>query len=82
LRIFNLLILTLALAFALITVVLAFSGQTDLTIYFVCYTGAYLLITVLFAYLNPAARKLDAFGAVVLTGFLVVIAFKVLELMK
>ncbi len=82
-RIFNKLIISLAIAFSLINVFLAFLGQNDIAIYYVLDTIAYLLITLLYVYINPRARgALDTMGAVVFTGFLIIVALKVVELLR
>lgn len=82
-RIYNRLIISLVLAFSLINILLAFLGQNDIQVYFIANTLAYLVITVLYVYLNPRARgALNAVSAVIFTGFLVVVAFKVVEILK
>lgn len=82
-RIYNKLIISLALVFSLINILLAFSGQEDIAIYYILDTVAYLLITLLYVYLNPRARgALDKMGAVVFTGFLIIVALKVIEILK
>jgi hypothetical protein len=82
-RIYNRLILFLAIAMGCITVILAFLGQKDISIYFIADAIAYLLITLLYVYLNPGARKsLTALSAVIFAGFLVIVAMKVVENLK
>ncbi len=82
-RIYNKLILVLAAVFGCITVFLAFLGQNDLAIYFIAYAMAYLIITLLYVYLNRQARSgLNALSAVIFAGFLVIVAVKVMEILK
>jgi hypothetical protein len=82
-RVFNRLILVLAIALGCITVILAFLGQKDIAVYFIADAIAYLVITLLYVYLNPAARKsLNALSAVIFAGFLVIVAVKVIENLK
>ncbi len=82
-RIFNRLLVTLAIAFGVINAVLAFAGQNDIEIYFVANAIVFLIITLLYTYFNPRARgALNAMSAVVFAGFLVVVAIKVMELLK
>ena len=82
-RIYNRLIISLVAALSLINIVLAFLGQNDIGVYFVLNAIAYLVITLLYVYLNPRARgALNAVSAVIFTGFLVVVAFKVVEILK
>jgi hypothetical protein len=83
LRIFNRLLVTLALAFGVINVGLAFAGQNDIEIYFVANAIVFLIVTLLYTYFNPRARgALNAMSAVVFAGFLVVVAIKVMALLK
>jgi len=55
-RIFNRLIITLAIAFAVINGLLGFRGQTDISVYFIVNAIAYLIITLLYVYINPRSR--------------------------
>ena len=80
-RIYNKYILSLAVSACLINTILAFSGQDDLAIYFITNIVVYLVITLLYAYLNPRARRaLNTIGAVSFAGFMVVVALKVIEI--
>ena len=82
-RTYNKYIIILAIVTCLINVLLAFSGQENLEIYFIVNLIAYLVITLLFAYLNPRAKRaLGAVGAVALTGFLVIVAIRVLGILS
>jgi hypothetical protein len=83
LRIFNKLIVTLALAFGIINLALAFAGQKDIEIYFVANAVVYLIVTLLYTYFNPRARgALNAMSAVIFAGFIVVVAIKVMAILK
>ncbi len=82
-RIYNKYIVSLVLASCLINTSLAFLGQNDLAIYFVINVLAYLVITLLYVYLNPRAKRaLNAVGAVFFAGFMVIIALKVMEILS
>ena len=82
-RIYNKYIISLAAALCLINTLLAFFGQDDLTFYFIINLIAYLVITLLYAQLNPKARKaLNTVGTVAFASFMVIIAFKVLEILS
>lgn len=73
----------LALAFCLINIVLAFSGQNDLEIYFTINIIAYLVITLLHVYFNPRARRaLNTIVSVFFSGFMVIVALKVMEILS
>ena len=62
---------------------LAFFGQKDLTIYFTANIITYLVITLLYVYLNPRARRaLNSVGVVLFGGVMVVVALKVIEIMS
>ena len=82
-RIYNKYIVSLALASCLINTLLAFFGQNDLAIYFVINILAYLIITLLYVYLNPRARRaLNTVGSVLFAGFMVIVVFKVMEIVS
>ncbi len=82
-RVYNRLILYLVLAFTLVNSVLAFAGQEDIQLYFVLDIIAYLVITLLYVYLNPRARgALTAIAAVLFASFAVILVVKVLEILK
>ncbi len=82
-RIFNRYLLFLVLASCLIDVTLAFTGQKDIAVCFTTLVIAYLVITVLFVYFSPKTRKALSFVSVVfLTGFMVVVIIKILEVIR
>ena len=82
-RIFNKYIISLVLASCLINALLAFYGQDDLVVYFVINVLAYLVITLLYTYLNPRARRvLNTIGIVFFSGFMVTVAIKVVEILS
>ena len=80
---YNRYLLTLAALFGLSTTVLAAYGQDRLDAYFTVYVIEYLVTTLLFAYLDPKARRLlDAVGYVLFGGFLVIVILKVVEILR
>jgi len=82
-RLYNRYLLVLASAFALSTTILAAYGQSRLDAYFTVYVIEYLITTLLFVYLDPRARKLlDGLGYVLFGGFLVIVLFKVIEILR
>jgi hypothetical protein len=82
-RIFNRLVISLALAFGVINVVLAQIGQKDISVYFIVNVIAFLIITLLYVHLNPRARgALNGVSGVVFAGFLVIVALKVIEILR
>ena len=81
-RIYNTYVVILGVAFACVNVLLAFAGASDLAVYFVCNTIAYLTITLLYVHFNPRTRMaLNAIGAVLFGGFLLVMALKTLDVL-
>lgn len=81
-RVYNKYIILLAVITCLLNVLLAFSGQDRLEIYCTVNLIAYLVITMLYAYLNPGAKRaLGAVGAVAFAGFMVIIVIRVLEIL-
>ena len=82
-RIFNRLIISLAIAFTILNAVMAFAGQKDISVYFIVDAIAFLVITLLYTYLNPRSRgALNAVSGVVFAGFLVIVVLKVIEILK
>ena len=80
-RIYNKYLVFLIVASGVINISLAFVGQNDLAMYFIINTAAYLAITLLYAYLNPRARRaLNIIGIVLFAGFLVIVSLKALRL--
>jgi uncharacterized membrane protein YhhN len=83
LRIYNKYIVSLGLVSCLINTLLAFLGQKDLEIYFVINIIVYLIVTLLYIYLNPRARRaLNTVGTVLFAGFTVVVILKVMEILS
>jgi TRAP-type C4-dicarboxylate transport system permease small subunit len=75
--------LYLAIATGVVNAALAFAGQEDLGVYFAIDVIAYLVITLLYVYLNPRARRaLDTIGYMLFSGFLVVVAIKVVGILS
>ena len=80
-RIYNRYIVSLVLVSCFINTLLAFYGQNKLEIYFVINILAYLVVTQLYVYIRPRAKKaLSTVGAVLIAGFMVIIVFKVMTL--
>ena len=74
--------MSLVLASGLINTSLAFLGQNDLGIYFVINILAYLVITLLYVYLNPRARQaLTTVAAVLFAGFMVMVTLGIIEIL-
>ncbi|MFC1904339.1 hypothetical protein ACFLXT_01025 [Chloroflexota bacterium] len=82
-RIYNKYVVSLVLVSCLINTLLALFGQNNLEIYFTINLIAYLVITLLYVYFNPRARRaLDTIGIVLFAGFMVIVAIKVMEIMS
>ncbi len=81
-RIYNKYIVSLVLAASIINTLLALVGQNDLRVYFVVNVIAYLVITLLYVYLNPRARTaLNTIGSVLFAGFMVIVALKAIDIL-
>lgn len=79
--IFNTYLITLILVTSIVNIFLAFVKQNNLEIYFIINVLSYLIITLLYVYLNPRARgALRAISAVLFGGFMVIVIIKVLEI--
>ena len=78
-RIYNKYIISLVLAFGAVNSVLAAMGQENLGIYFTTSIIVYLVISLLYVYLNPRARRLlSMMGGVLFGGFLVIVIVSVM----
>jgi hypothetical protein len=83
LRIFNRLMIYLALAFATVNSLLAMVGQKDIQVYFILDLIAYLVVTLLFVYLNPRARgALTTVSTVFFSAFGVIVVLKIVSILK
>lgn len=75
-------ILILTSLFLLTTIILAVIGEVRLDLYFLVYLIAGLVLTELYIYLNPKAKKaLNKVNYVLFAGFLVIVASKTMEIL-
>lgn len=82
-RIYNKYVISLALAGCLINILLAFLGQNNLEVYLTINIIAYLMITLLYVYLNPRVRRaLNSVGAVLFASFMVIVVLKVMDIVS
>ncbi len=82
-RVYNKYIISLVLASGLINTLLALFGQNDLSVYFIVNVLAFLVITLLYAYLSPRARgALNTVGAVLFAGFIVIVSLKIIGIIS
>ncbi len=82
-KIYNKYIVSLALAAGLVNALLAAFGQNDLSIYFTINTIVYLVITLLYVYFNPRARRaLNTISVVLFAGFMVIVVLNVMEIIS
>ena len=82
-RVYNKYILSLTFTACIINTVLAVINVNSLEIYFITNIIAYLVITLLYAYLNPRARRsLNTIGVVLFGGFMVVILLRVMDMVS
>lgn len=74
--------LSLAIMSTLVVVIMALMGQNDIGAYYTVLVLVSLVITLLFAYISPAARRgLRSITAVFFAGFLVIVALKVIDVL-
>lgn len=82
-RVYNKYVVSLTVVTCLINTILAFMGEQDITVYFTVSVIAYLVITLLYVYFNPRARRaLNTVAVVFFAGFLVIVAMKVVEILS
>jgi uncharacterized membrane protein len=83
LKIRSVLLVSLALAFSAINVLLALSHQSNFVIYFVVIAITYFAISWVFIAINPKLRTaLTSVGFIVFAGFLAIMVSKVVEILK
>lgn len=81
-RIFNQYLLFITITFCLINIILAATGQNDLTLYVTLNIIVFLVITLLHVYLNPRARRsLSAIALLLFVGFMVIVLIKVVNVL-
>lgn len=82
-RVYNRFIAILAISFSLITVIMASYKVEMLDAYFAVYTIVLLVLTSLFMFLSPQARReLNRVGIGAFGGFMVIVTFKVFEILS
>jgi uncharacterized membrane protein YhhN len=75
--------ISLALAFTLLNSLLALWGTEDIQLYYIANLVAFLIITLLYVYLNPRARgALSVLTLIFFSGFAVIVIFKILDVLK
>lgn len=82
-RIYNRYLSFMVLVICLVNVTLAFLNQKDLTAYYTANVIAYLIITTMFIYFSPKARKtLSTVSLVFFGGFIIIVILKVIEVIQ
>jgi hypothetical protein len=77
------LLTSMAATFCFINVLMAFLGQDDLTVYFAVNAIAYLIISWAYVDLDLRSRRaLNSLAMLIFIAFLVVIAVKVVKILK
>jgi len=81
-RIYDKYILMLASLLLVSTIILAATNEARLDLYFSIYLIEALVLTELYIYLNPKAKRaLNTVNYVLFSGFLVIVAAKVVEIL-
>lgn len=82
-RIYNRYIVSLALLFTLTTVIMAAYGQNSLDAYFTIYLIEALVLTELYVYLTPKARRgLGLITGVLFLGFVSIVVFQIYKILS
>jgi hypothetical protein len=82
-RIYNRYIVSLALLFSLTTILMAAYGQNRLDVYFTVYLIETLVLTEIYVYLTPKARRgLNLISGVLFIGFIGIVAFEVYKILS
>ena len=81
-KIYNSYILIVAALLLLTTVILAAMGQEALDVYYTIYIIEALVVTELYVFLNPKARRgLSLISAILFSGFLFVVSLEVIKIL-
>ena len=81
-KIYNRFILALASILLVTTVIMTAAGEANLSLYFTIYTIETLILTELYIYLNPNAKRgLNAVNYMLLAGFLFIVANEVIRIL-
>ena len=81
-KIYNSYILIVAALLLLTTVILAAMGQEALDVYYTIYIIEALVVTELYVFLNPKARRgLSLISAILFSGFLFVVSLEVFKIL-
>ncbi len=81
-KIYNNYILIVAILFLLTTVSLVATGQNSLDIYYTVYIIEALIVTELYVYFSAKARRgLNFVSAILLAGFLFIVALQVTKIL-
>ena len=81
-KIYNSYILIVAALLLLTTVILAAMGQEALDVYYTIYILEALVVTELYVFLNPKARRgLSLISAILFSGFLFVVSLEVIKIL-
>ena len=81
-KIFNSYILIVAALLLLTTVILAAMGQEALDVYYTIYIIEALVVTELYVFLNPKARRgLSLISAILFGGFVFVVSLEVIKIL-
>ena len=80
-KIYNRFILTLASTLLATIVIMAVAGEAKLSLYFTIFIIETLILTELYIYLNPNAKRgLNAVNYILLVGFLFIVANEVIRI--
>ena len=81
-RIYNRYLLALTLFVLVTTILLTLKNEDRLDIFFSVFMIEYLVVTMIFAYFNPRARRLNGFlGGILLLVFLAMVTLKAVEIL-
>jgi len=81
-KIYNSYILIVAALLLLTTVILAVMGQEALDVYYTIYILEALVVTELYVFLNPKARRgLSLVSAILFGGFVFVVSLEVIKIL-
>jgi hypothetical protein len=81
-RRYDKLLISIAVSLTIINIILAFTNQSDLSAYFVANAIAYMIITLFFNINSRPILILNRMSLVLFTGFIAIIAFKLVQMVQ
>lgn len=82
-RVYNTTIISLATMFGIINILLSLLGQKNLEVYFIAIGVTYIIVTLFNTNMNPVSRvAMNGISTAIFIVFMVIISFKIIEILQ